>query len=88
MILILNVADPTKVNFTQPLNVQEILDALEISKEDYYRALSISKDDDLELQLKRQSNSCFVNNYFDIGLKAWQANMDIQPVFNEYKAVA
>ena len=88
MILILNVADPTKVNFTQPLNVQEILDALEISKEDYYRALSISKNDDLELQLKRQSNSCFVNNYFDIGLKAWQANMDIQPVFNEYKAVA
>ena len=29
----------------------------------------------------------FVNNYFDVGLKAWQANMDIQPVLNEYKAV-
>ena len=38
--------------------------------------------------MKRQSNSFFVNNYFDIGLKAWQTNMDIQPVFNEYKAVA
>ena len=49
--------------------------------------MPISKDEDLELHLKRQPNSCFVNNYFDVGLKAWQANMDIQPVFNEYKAV-
>ena len=79
--------DPTKDNFTQPLSVKEILDELEISKDDYYRALSISKNEDLELHLKREPNSCFVNNYFDIGLKAWQANMDIQPVFNEYKAV-
>ena len=65
-----NVKDPTKVNVTQPLSFQEILDELEISKEDYYRALSISKDEDLELHLKRQPSFCFVNNYFDIGLKA------------------
>ena len=39
------------------------------------------------LDLKRQANSCFFNNYFDVGLKALQANMDMQPVFNEYKAV-
>ena len=57
------------------------------TKEDYYRALSISKNDDLELHLKRQTNSCFVNKYFDVGLKAWQANMDIRPVFNEDKAI-
>ena len=38
--------------------------------------------------MKKQPNSCFVNNYSDVGLKSWQANMDIQPVFNEYKAVA
>ena len=50
--------------------------------------MSISKDEDLELHLKREPNSCFVNNYFDVGLKAWQANMDIQHVFNEYKVVA
>ena len=37
--------------------------------DDYYRALSISKDKDLELHLKRQPNSCFVNDYFDAGLK-------------------
>ena len=82
-----NVIDLTKDNFTQPLSIKEILDELEISSDDCYRALSISKDEDLELHLKRQPNSCFVNNYFDVGLKAWQTNMGIQPVFNEYKAV-
>ena len=71
---------PTKDNFTQPLSVKEILDELEISKDDYHRAFSILKDDDLELHLKREPNSCFVNNYFDVGLKTWQANMDMQPV--------
>ena len=38
-----NMIDPTKINFTQPLNAKEILDELEISKDDYYRALSIQK---------------------------------------------
>ena len=83
----MNVIDPTKKNFTQPLSGKEILDELAISKDDLYRVLPISKNEDLELHLKRESNSCFVNNYFDVGLKAWQANMDRQPVLNEYKAV-
>ena len=58
------------------LSFKEILDETEISKDDYYRVLSISKDKEFELHLKRQHNFCFVNNYFD----------DTQPVFNEYKA--
>ena len=37
--------------------------------------------------MKRQPNSCFVNNYFDVGLKAWQTNMDIKSFFNECKAI-
>ena len=82
-----NLIDPTKDNFTQSLRIKEILDELEISSDDYYRALSISKDEDLELHLKMKPNSCFVNNYFDVGLKAWQANIDIQPVFIECEAV-
>ena len=82
-----NLMDPTKDNFTQPLSIKEILDKLEISSDDYYRTLPISKDEDLELHLKRQPNSCFVNNYFDVGLKTWQDNIDIQPVFKEYKAM-
>ena len=57
-----------------------------VSKVDYYKPLSISKDEDLELDLKRQPNFCFFNIYFDAGLKDWRAIMDIQPVFNEYKA--
>ena len=79
--------DPTTDNFIQPLRVIEILDQLEISKDDYYRVLSIPKDKNLELHLKSQPNSCFVNNYLNVGLKACQANMDIQPVFNGYETV-
>ena len=71
---------PTKDNFTEPISVKEILDELETSKNDYYKAFSISKDEDLQLHLKREPNSCFANNYFNVGLKVWQ------PVFTEYKA--
>ena len=48
----------------------------------------ISNDEDLELYLKTEPNSFFVNNCTDVGLKSWPANMDIQPVFNEYNRVA
>ena len=65
-----NVIDPTKDNLNHPLCAKETLAELDIFKDDYYRALSISKNEDLELHLKRQPNSCFVNNYFDVGLKA------------------
>ena len=61
--------DPTKDNFTQPMSIKEISDELKISKDNYYRALPISKDEELELHLKKQLNSCFVNHYFDLG---WQ----------------
>ena len=82
-----DVIDPTKDNFTQPLSVKKILDEFEIPKDDYYQDFSISKDEDLELHLERKPNSCFVTNYFDFALKTWQANMDMQFVFNEYKLV-
>ena len=51
------------------------------------RILSISIDDNLELHLKKQPYSCFVKNYFNIGLKAWQPNMDMQHVFIEHMVV-
>ena len=53
--------DLTKNTFTQTPSVNEILDELEIAKDDYYRALSISKDKDLELYKKRQANFCLNN---------------------------
>ena len=59
--------DPTKDNFTQSLCVKKILDQLEISKDHYYRVLPISKDEDLQLHVKREPNSSFFNNYFDVG---------------------
>ena len=39
-----------------------------------------------QVHLKRLPNSCFINNYFRTGLLAWEANLDIQPVFNHCKA--
>ena len=53
----------------------------------YYAALPISSDNDFLLHLRQPPNSCFVNNYFEEGLIAWEANLDIQPVFNHYEAV-
>ena len=64
-----------------------ILQDLKISEHEYYDALSTSHDADFQIHLNRPPNSCFVNNYFDEGLSAWKANIDIQPVFNHYKAV-
>ena len=75
------------LRFVQPLSIPEILAELQIADDYYYRALSISKDDGFKLHLKRNPDSCFVNNYFNDWLKAKQANMDIQLILNEYKAV-
>ena len=61
---------------------------MEKSRAEYEAALSISEDKDFQLYLKRSPNTCIVNNYFSDGLPAWEANLDNQPVFNHYKAVA
>ena len=50
-------------------------------------ALQISDDQDFQLHLKRPTDSCFVNNYFDGGHLASEANINTQPVFNYYKAI-
>ena len=39
--------------------MDKIVDQLEMSEDDYYRTLSTSKDKDLELNWKREPNSCF-----------------------------
>ena len=46
-----NVTDLEKENYKLPLTIDEKLLKLDISKEDYYHALSISMDDDYELHL-------------------------------------
>ena len=80
--------DPKKSSFKSDATIQSILDLLNISEEDYYRALSTSPDEDFQIHLRRPPNSCFINNYFAIGLEAWEANLDIQPVFNYFKAIS
>ncbi|XP_057316777.1 uncharacterized protein LOC130657796 [Hydractinia symbiolongicarpus] len=82
-----NILNPNQENFEITPTISEILDELDIPESEYYNALSISNDNDFQLYLKRPPNSCFINNYFDEGLLAWEANIDIQPVFNHYKAV-
>ena len=69
------------------MTIDEILSSLDIQKDEYYKMLSISCTDEYEIHLKRPPNSCFINNYNPTILLAWQANMDIQPVFNYHRCV-
>ena len=83
-----NFLDSTKGDCEELTSNDEILTSLEISKHDYEETLSISDDNDFDIHYKSPQNSCFANNYFCDGWMAWEANMDIQPVFKHYKAVA
>ena len=81
--------DPNKIKgtFDTNLTIEKILADLGISSKDYYWALSISRDSHYQIHFKRAPDSCFVNNYNPILLKAWQANIDLQPVYDYYKAI-
>lgn len=80
--------DPSKSKYIEHKSIKEILDELHINENEYYKSLSISTSDDFEVHLYRPPNSCFINNYNPVMLRAWKANMDLQPVFNYYKAVS
>ena len=82
-----NFYDRTKEDFAKTKSITEILQELETEVE-YQNALSVSSDDDYELHLQRPPDSCFVNNYFESDILAWEANIDIEPVINHYKAVS
>ena len=70
----------------KPINA--ILQELQISEDQYYKDLSISSDSAFQIHFKRDRKSCFINNYFEDGLMAWEGNLDIQPVLDYYKAVS
>lgn len=78
--------DPSKTTYMTGKTISDILTLLELSSTDYYKALSISSSSDYEIHYQRNPDSCFINNYNPIILEAWRANIDIQPVFNYYKA--
>ena len=78
-----NIFDEDKDDYCKPKTISEILEELE-----YYRCLSTSDENSFQIHLKRAPDSCFINNYFKDGLLAWEANLDIQPVLDYYKAVS
>ena len=71
--------DPSKKVY-QSSTIKHVLSKLKISEENYYWALSISTDSHDQVHLKSRTDSCFVNNYNPVLSKAWEANMDLQPV--------
>ena len=83
-----NFYDRTKEEFVKTKSITEILQELEISKVDYENGLPASSDDDYELHLEKPPDSYFVKNHFESSTLAWEANIDIQPVINHYKAVS
>ena len=42
----------------------------------------------VQVCVRRDSSSCFVNNYNPVLLKSWRANIDLQLVYNCHEAVA
>ena len=70
-----NVMNWTKDKFTQPLSIKEFLRELEVSKDNYYRTLSISNYENLELYFKREPNSLLFNNYL---VFVWKLGRQIQ----------
>ena len=80
--------DPSRGDSTEKKSISEVLKELNISEKEHENALKISDENGFQLHLRQPTNSCFFNNYFDIGLLAWEANIDIQQVFDYYKAVS
>ena len=74
--------DPLREDFAEPKSVSETLMDLGLSVATYYSALEISEDTEFQIHLRQPPNSCFVKNYFQLGLRAWDAIMDTQPVIN------
>lgn len=77
-----------KENFEQVSSINGILSQLCLTEDKYYKCLSISSDSDCQIHLKRDPNTCFINNYLKGGLLSWKVNINIQPVFPRYKAVS
>jgi len=63
-----NILCPEEPNYKDPGTITEILENLDITKEGYENALSISPDDRFQIHFRRIPNSCIVNNYFVEGL--------------------
>ena len=81
-----DVLNSSKSSYEPNTTLNDILN-IGTTEQDYKWAISISPDSNHKLHLKRPLNSCFINNYFVAGLKGFAANVDLQPVFNNYKCI-
>ena len=63
-----NFCDSSKYTLVQLNSVSEVLE--------YESALKISEGQDYQLHMKLPTDTCFVYNYFDVGLSAWEANIE------------
>ena len=68
-----NLIDPRRESYVNIPSISEILEELKIFELDYYKALSISSDNDFQIHLERDPNAFFINSYFVEVLQAWKA---------------
>ena len=83
-----NLYSPTENVYQADKPINTILQELQISEDQNYKALAISSDSTFQIHFKRDPESCFIDNYLEDGLIAWEANLDIQLVLDYYKAVS
>ena len=78
--------DSSQNNFVKLKSFSKVLEELDIKEVKHESALKIFDDSKLLSRptnqptnklLSRPTNSCFFNNYFDVGLLAWEVNIDI-----------
>ena len=82
----INFYDPTCDDFIEVKSVSEGLEELCITEQEYENKFKIYDENSYLLHLRQPTDSCFVNNHFEINLLAWEASIDIQSVFDYYKA--
>jgi hypothetical protein len=75
------VLNPPNSDYNETFCETDILNMVNITEGGGCWALSISPDSYFDLHLKRPIDSCFINNYFVAGIKGFEANVDLQPVF-------
>ena len=61
-----NFYDPTRDDFIEVKSISEVLEELSLTEQEYENALKICDDNSYQLHLRRPTDSCFLNNYFDI----------------------
>lgn len=56
----------------------DVLEERDSNEDECESELETSGDQDFQLQNRGPTNSCFINNYFNTDLLAWEANTYIQ----------